>query len=115
VIGTIAVEDFRNLESWKHARFVVCAILSYAESLSHRAESRRFASEIDRLSVSVLDNIARAYEGRSSRSSLTKAVQSIDKLEAKLERATQDGVLTTSESTRLMRELRALKESLPIP
>ena len=111
----MVVEDFRNLESWKHARLVVCTILSYAESLSRRAESKRLAAEIDRLSVSILDNIARTFEGKRNRSSLAKALHSIDKLEAKLQRASQKGVLTAAETARLMRELQAVKGSLPVP
>ena len=112
MIGTIVVEDFRNLTSWKQARLVVCALLAFTESLSRRAESRKFAAEIDRLSISILDSIARAHEGRGGRSFLAKARDSINQLEVQLHHASERGHLAASDTARLARELKAVKRSL---
>jgi four helix bundle protein len=112
VTGTIAVEDFRDLASWKQARFVVCALLAFTESLARSAESKRFASDIDRLSISILDNMAKGYEGEGDRTFLVKARESIDLLETQLQRALEKEVLSASDSVRLARELDEVKRSL---
>ena len=110
--GTLAVEDYRDLASWKQARFVVCALLAFTESLARRAESRRFAAEINRLSISILDNMAKGYEGEGDRTFLVKARQSIKLLETQLKLAHENDVLSASDSVLLTRELNAVKRSL---
>jgi len=112
VTGIVVVKDYRNLPSWKEARLLVCALLDWSFALSQRSESNSIAAEIERLSVSVLDNLARAYEGNERRSFITKGRRTIAQLEEKLGRAAQRGIMTSSDSLRLTRELYAVKRYL---
>jgi four helix bundle protein len=112
MIGTIAVSDFREFESWKRARAVVCSAFDFTKSLSRSARYTHIAAEINRLSVSVLDNMAKGYEGDGDRSSLNKARLSVDQLSRELKRAGELRALTPRAALRLTRELEAVRRAL---
>jgi four helix bundle protein len=112
MIGTIAVSDFREYESWRRARVVVCSMFDFTRSLSRTARYSRLAADINRLSVSVLDNMAKGYEGSGDRSFLLKARTSADRLSRELKRACEMQALTPPAAVRLKRELDAVRRSL---
>ena len=111
MIGAIVVADYREYESWKRARFAVCAVMDFTKSLSRLAEHRRLAEDIDHLSVSILDNLARGFEGSGDGAFLKKALESVDRLDRALRRASEEHVLTDVNSHRLQRELRGARRA----
>lgn len=110
--GVLAVADFRNSKSWNQARLAVCAILEFTESLSQRFEYRTLARNIEHLSVAVLDNLARGYDGTGNSNFLSRAANTIDRLEEELRRVQRQGALNTADSTLLKENLDAVKQSL---
>ncbi|MDP2884756.1 MAG: four helix bundle protein [Ignavibacteria bacterium] len=112
MIGAIVVADYRDYESWRRARFAVCSVLDFTQSLSRLAEHRCLAEDIDHLSVSILDNLARGFEGSGDGAFLKKALESIDRLDRALRRASEEHVLTDVASHRLQRELRGVRRAL---
>lgn len=109
MIGAIVVADYRDYESWKRARFAVCSVLDITKSLSQLVEHKCPALEIDHLSVSILDNLAKGYEGSGDSTFLKKALESVDRLDDALHRATERQVLTNATSHRLQRELKGVR------
>lgn len=112
LIGAIVVADYRDYESWRRARFAVCSVLDFTKSLSGLAEHRRLAEEIDHLSVSILDNMARGFEGSGDDAFLEKALESVDRLDRALRRASEEHVVADVTSHRLQRELRGVRRAL---
>lgn len=112
MLGVLAVTDFRNTETWMEARFLVCALLEFAELWSHQLKYRRQAKEVGRLSVGLLDEIAQGYDPKGRRLHLSRARQSIDILERTLQQMQQQGALETSEALRLKTSLETVNESL---
>lgn len=104
--------DFRNSESWNHARLAVCAVLQFTESLSGRSAYTLLARKIDQLSISMLDSMARGYEGSGDRNLLMKAANTIDQLEQELAKTRGDGLLNDADSALLKESLDAVRESL---
>lgn len=90
----------------------MCAVLDFAKSLAHIAEHRRLAEDIDRFSVSILDNLAQGFEGRNQGAFLKKALESAEQLDRALRRASEQHVMKNATSLRLQRELRAMRHSL---
>ncbi|MGA3245608.1 MAG: four helix bundle protein [Bacteroidota bacterium] len=109
MIGEIVVVDYRDYESWKRARFAVCSVLDMTKPLSQLAEHRGLALEIDHLSVSILDNLAKGYEGSGDSTFLKKALESVDRLDSALHRASERQALTNSTSHRLQRQLKGVR------
>ena len=112
MIGTIAVPNYREYESWRRARVVVCSVFDFTKSLSRTARYARLAADVSRLSVSVLDNMARGYEGDGDRSFLAKALLSVEDLSRELKRASQMRALTPRAALRLTQELDVIRKSL---
>lgn len=111
MVAVLAVADFRNSESWNQARLAVCTILEFSESWSSQFEYRTLAKKIQRLSIAVLDNIAKGCEGTGNEAFLSKAAQTIDRLEQELYTIEQEGMLQNDDSSLLKRNLDAVKES----
>lgn len=109
MIGAIVVADYREYESWKMARFAVCSVSDFAKSLSRLAEHRCLAEDIDYHSISILDNLARGFEGSGDAAFLNRALESIDGLDRALRRASERHVLTNVTWHRLQRELRTVR------
>lgn len=107
-----AVADFRESEGWNETRFVVSALLEFTESWSRRLKYKRLAKDIERLSVSLLDNITQGYERKGSTSHLRKAERTLHELELALESMLHQGALKKSESERLKEQLQFVKRSL---
>jgi hypothetical protein len=112
MIGAIALADYRDYESWKRARFAVCSVLDSTKSLSRLAEHRRLAVEIDNLSVSILDNLARGFEGSGDCAFLKRALESVERLDQALHSASERQALTDATSNRLQRELKGVRRAL---
>ena len=112
MIGAIVVADYRDYESWRRARYAVCSVLDFTKSFSRLAEHRRLARDIDQLSVSILDNLARGFEGGGDAAFLKKALQSVDQLDRALRRASEEQALTKLVSQRLQRELKSVRRAL---
>jgi len=112
MVGIHSMTDFRNSESWNQARFAICAVLEFAEAWSRRIEYRSLAKNIEHLSVAVLDNIAKGYEGTGNKTFLKKAEQSIRRLENELHRVHRKGALKQSDATLLKLNLDSVKASL---
>jgi hypothetical protein len=111
-IGMLVVTDFRESESWKRARFVLCSILELTRSLSAADMGKSIARKIDRLSMSVLDGIARGYGESGNEAPLSGVRRSIVLLERQLRIASAKGMVSNSEFARLNRELEAVQQSL---
>jgi hypothetical protein len=114
MVTILAVADFRNSDSWNQARFVVCTILAFTESWSRRIEYRSLAKSIEHLSIAVLDNIVKGYEGIGNRTFLARAGQTIDQLEQELSRVQRMGALKTADSIQLKTNLDSVKASLQL-
>ena len=104
------VENFRDLDSWKKARSVVCALLEMSASLSRSAEHTGLARSLNTISVAILDNMAKGYEGE--RRSFLVARSLVDQLEELLSRSQASGLPKGSELIPLGRELNRLRKSL---
>jgi four helix bundle protein len=115
MIEAFVVTDYRDFESWRRTRFAVCSVLDFAKSLSCFTEHRRLASEIDRLSISILDNMARGFEEKGASAFFKRAVESVDQLDRALRRASEKHVLADMTSQRLQREMRAVRRALESP
>ena len=107
--GAIAVADYREYESWRRARFIVCSVFDLTRSSSRRVEYKRFVQEIDRLSVSILDNLARGFEGNGHPGFINKACSAIDRLDQRLGLAQQKQLMTASDILRLRKELDSVR------
>jgi len=112
MIGAIVVADYRDYESWRRARFAVCSVLDFTKSLSHAAQHRRLAADIDRLSVSILDTLAKGYEGTGGDAFLAKALESVDRLDRALHRASEEHIMTGATSLHLQRQLKGVRRAL---
>jgi len=112
MVGILAMADFRNSEIWNQARFAVCGILYFTESWSQRHEYRSLAKNIEHLSVSVLDNIAKGCEATSDRNFLNRAANTIDELEKELGRVHRTGALDNLDFAQLKKNLESVKRSL---
>ena len=112
MIGAIVVTDYREFESWKKARFAVCAVLDFTKSLSGFAEHRRLARDIDHLSMSILDTLARGFEKGEGVVFLDRALASVDRLERVLQRASERQAVPGMTTQRLQRELRSVRRAI---
>jgi four helix bundle protein len=112
MIGAIVVADYRDYESWRRARYAVCSVLDFTKSLSRLAEHKRLARDIDQLSVSILNNLARGFEGSGDAAFLKQALESVDRLERALSRASEAQALPRLTSQRLQRDLRGVRRAL---
>jgi hypothetical protein len=112
MIGAIVVADYRDYESWKRARFAVCSVLDMTKSLSRLAEHKRLARDIDHLSVSILDNLTKGFEGSDDNAFFKKALKLVDRLDRELRRACEQRALTSLTSERLQKELRGVRRAL---
>ena len=110
--ATLAVIDFHDSEAWYHARMAVCAILELTVSLSRRREYKRLAKKIERLSIAVLDCIAKGYDGSGDTGFLTRATETIDLLETELKRIHRKRALPTEDASMLRKSLEAVKASI---
>jgi hypothetical protein len=110
--GAIVVADYRNFDSWRRARFAVCSVLDSTKSLARVAEHKLLADDIDDLSVSILDNLARGFEGSGDVAYVQKALESVDRLDRALYRASEEHALTNAVSHRLQRELKLVRRAL---
>jgi len=115
MIGAIAVVDYREFESWKRARFAVCAALDFAESLSRHEKHKRLSEDIDRLSVSILDTLSRGLEGDGDRAFVGKALDSVNRLDRALQKLSETRGIPGNTSQRLQQELRELRRLLQGP
>jgi hypothetical protein len=111
--GLLSVENFRDLEAWRTARSVVCALLDLSAVHSRNSEHDNFARSVNRLSIAVLDNIAKGYD--EDERFMIEARKAISRLENLLMQGQVAGALTRSESHPLIRELRHLNQSIAIP
>ncbi len=112
MIGTMVVADYRDYDSWRRARFAVCSVLDSTKSLARLAEHKRLAGDIDDLSVSILDNLARGFEGNGDVAYLQKALESVDRLDRALYHASEEHALTNVVLHRLQRELKGVRRAL---
>jgi four helix bundle protein len=112
MIGSIVVADYRGHDLWRRARFAVCAVLDVAKPLSHLAEHTRLAEDIDRFSVSILNNLAQGFEGKNLGAFLNKTLESVDQLDRALRQASEQHVMENGTSLRLQRELKAVRRAL---
>jgi hypothetical protein len=112
MVAVLALTDYRESESWKQARLAVCRILQFTESWSRRLEYRALAKNIEHLSVAVLDNLAKGYDGTGDSNFLSRAANTIEKLEQELRRVQQKGALNGVASALVNENLDAVKESL---
>lgn len=112
MIGVIGVADYRDNESWKRARFAVCSVLDFTKSLSRLAEGRRLAEDIENLSVSILENLTKGFEGSGDAAFLKRALESVELLDRALRRASARDVMTSVTSNHLQRELKAVRRAL---
>lgn len=108
----MSVDDFRDLDAWRTARSVVCALLDVSAALLHAKEHSSYAHCLNSLSIAVLDNMAKGYE-RDERF-LLEAKKAILRLEKLLAQGQLAGLLGMSEFIPLIRELRNLNQSLEI-
>ena len=102
--------DFRELDSWRQARTVVCALLTMSSALSQAAEHAGYAHGLHSVSIGLLDNMARGYEG--DRKSFLRARLGINRLEELIRQGQARGLLKVSESMPLRRELRFVRLAL---
>ena len=112
MVAVLTVADYRDSESWNQARLAVYAILAFTESFSRRNEHRKRATNIEHLSIAVLAIIAKGFEGTGDKNFLTKAANTIERLEQELRRAKQRGALNDVDTTLLKENLEAVKISL---
>ncbi len=112
MVGVLSVRDFRESESWNIARFVVCAILDLTDSWSKTIELERLAGNIERLSIMLLDSIAKGYEGDGDPGFLARATETADQLETELENVRQRGMLDHEDFLSLQQDLDDVKVSL---
>jgi four helix bundle protein len=110
--GSIVVADYRGYEIWRRARVAVCAALDFAKPMSHFAKHARLAKEIDRFSVSILDNLSQGFAGKNRGAFLNKALESVDQLDRALHQASEQHVMENGTSLRLQRELKAVRRAL---
>ncbi len=104
--------DFRETESWKIARSLVCVLLDVTDASSRSALPEPVAREIRHLSISLLDTIARGYEGKDSRTCLAEAQRSIRLLEQQLVRARDAATLNKTQADPVVHMLNDLRRSL---
>ena len=112
MLGILTVTDFRNSETWNEARFIVCTLLEFTKRWSKHLRYRRLARDVERLSVSLLDNMTQGYERKGDRSFLSRAQRSIDELESALQKVEERGAINKLESVQLTDGLDAVKQSL---
>lgn len=112
MVAALAMTDFRNSDSWNQARFAVCTILDLTESWSRIFEYRSLAKNIERLSIAVLDNIAKGYEEPGDGRFLARAAHTIDRLEQELNRVQRKGALRVTDYIQLKGDLDSVKASL---
>ena len=110
--GVFAVTDFRNSQPWNEARFVVCELLEFTEAWSRHLKYRRLAKDVERLSVSLLDNLTRGYEQKGNPLYRRKAERSLHELGTTVQTMLRQGGLTASESERLKEQLQSVRQSL---
>jgi four helix bundle protein len=106
VTGAMVVTDYRENESWRRTRLVVCAALDVAKSLSRHREHKSLSKEIDRLSVSILDAMAKGMQGESRKAFIRTALESVGRLEAALRRLPPCHGMSKRTSVRLQTELK---------
>jgi len=75
MIGVLAVADYREFESWRRARFAVCAALDFAKSIPRLHGRKNLVDEINRLSVSILDTLSRGLERGGDSAFIEKALE----------------------------------------
>ena len=109
----VIVEDFRDLDGWRQARSVVCALLDVSATLSRSTEHGSFAHSLNSLAVAVLDNMAKGYEG--DRKSFSEAQSVIGRLDELLTQGKTSGLLKVSVFIPLRRELDLVRQSLEEP
>lgn len=109
----VIVEDFRDLDGWRQARSVVCALLDVSATLSRSAEHGSYAHSLNSLAVAVLDNMAKGYEG--DRNSFSEAQSVIGRLDELLTQGKTRGLLKVSVFIPLRRELDLVRQSLEEP
>ena len=112
MLGVLAMPDFRDTEMWDEARFLVCALLEWADSWSGNLEYRGLAKTVNRLSVALLDDIAQGCGPRGEVSFFTRAHRSIDELEQTIRISQERGALQGLDSVWLNERLSALKQLL---
>jgi hypothetical protein len=110
--GSIAVGNYRDSDSWKRARFAVCSALDFARTLSREKSIRHMANEIDTLSVSILDNMAKGFESYGSDDFFIKALDSVDRLDGALERVAEQLTPARTASRHLQRKLKTVRSAL---
>ena len=109
----VIVKDFRDLDGWRQARSVVCALLDVSATLSRSAEHGSYAHSLNSLAVAVLDNMAKGYEG--DRKSFSEAQLVISRLDELLTQGKTSGLLKVSVFIPLRRELDLVRQSLEEP
>ena len=112
MIGVLVVNDFRNSETWKEARFLVCTLLEFTDLWSQRLKYRSLARDVERLSLALLSNMTQGYERKGDASSILKARKSIDDLETTLQKVMNEGALKKTDSERLQSRLETIKKTL---
>src|SRR6202008_4481603 len=103
--------DYRDLEIWKDARLLVCVFLELTEPISQTAHYGTFAENINRLSFSILDDIARGYENNPNHAWKENVQRSIDLLEHQLEHAHRKGLLNVPDTDQVVHVLDAIKKT----
>jgi len=109
------VNDYRDLETWKEGRFLVCVLLELTESFSQAAHHGRLAENINRLSLSILVDIANGYEHAGKGGYQENARRSIDLLERELATARGKGLLKVPDSDHVLQILKTVRRSLKSP
>ncbi len=112
MVGVLTVWDFRESESWNIARSVVCAIFELTDSWSRTLASRRIARNVERLSVALLNDIAKGCEGVGDTSFLARATETVDRLETELGKFRLKGILRYRQFSLLRKNLHDVKTSL---
>ncbi len=110
--AVLRVSDFRESESWSIARSVVCAILDLTESWSKTVRSTRFGKKVKRLSIALLNEITRGYEGSGNPRLLAKAEETAEQIETELDKFRQEGILDSREFLMIRSDLIGVKRAL---
>ena len=112
MVGVLTVWDFRESDSWSIARSVACAIFELNDSWSKTIKSRTLGRQVERLSVALLDEIAKGYEGSGDPAFLAQAGETVDRLETELKKFRQRGILSFHQFHLLRKNLQDVKLSL---
>ena len=112
MIGVLAVADYREFESWRRARFAVCAALDFAKSIPRLHGRKNLVDEINRLSVSILDTLSRGLERGGDSAFIEKALEKVNRLDRTLRELADRHGLSSATSHHLQRELKEVRRML---